>query len=80
MAMWRNISFQCYSKEEISMMKRVLALLLCLVTVLLCVTACAKNENDKGAFIRMYLAEPIYDFDPLKAYDNANTLMLSKNA
>ena len=58
------------------MMKRVLALLLCLVTVLLCVTACAKNENDKGAFIRMYLAEPIYDFDPLKAYDNANTLQV----
>lgn len=58
------------------MMKRVLALLLCLITVLLCVTACSKNANDKGAFIRMYLAEPIYDFDPLEAFDNANNLQI----
>ncbi len=58
------------------MMKRVLALLLCLVTVLLCVTACSKDENDKGAYIRMYLTEPIYDFDPISAFDNADTLQI----
>ena len=58
------------------MMKRVIALLLCLATLLVCVTACAKDENDKGAYIRMYLSEPIYDFDPLAAFDNANGLQI----
>ena len=58
------------------MKTRVLALLLCLVTLALCFTACAKDANDKGAFIRMYLAEPIYDFDPLEAYDNSNNMQI----
>ena len=56
------------------MKKRVIALLLCVVTLLLCVTSCAKSDDDKGAYIRMYLAEPIYDFDPLQAFDNADAL------
>lgn len=54
------------------MMKRAIALLLCLMTLLLCVTACSKAENDKGPYIRMYLSEPIYDFDPLNAFENAD--------
>ncbi|MBO5326616.1 MAG: hypothetical protein J6A84_00665 [Clostridia bacterium] len=58
------------------MMKRVLALILCLASVLLCLTACAKDENDKGAYIRMYLTEPIYDVDPLNAFDNEATLQV----
>ena len=52
------------------MMKRTLALLLCLCTLLLCFTACSHGEDDKGAYIRMYLSEPIYNLDPLEAYDN----------
>ncbi len=58
------------------MMKRVIALVLCVLTVLLCATACGKNEEDKGAYIRLYLSEPIYDFDPLEAFDNADNLQI----
>ncbi|MBQ3483783.1 MAG: hypothetical protein IJA78_06380 [Clostridia bacterium] len=58
------------------MMKRVIALVLCFASVLLCFTACAKNEEDKGAYIRMYLTEPIYDVDPLNAFDNEATLQI----
>ncbi len=58
------------------MMKRVLALALCLVSVLLCFAGCAKSDDDKGAYIRAYLTEPIYDFDPLNAFDNADALQI----
>ncbi len=59
------------------MMKRVIALVLCLVTVLMCMVSCAdKDINDEGAFIRMYLTEPVYDFDPLKAHTNEAALQL----
>lgn len=58
------------------MMKRVLSLVLCLVTVLLTFTACSHGEDDKGAYIRMFLSEPIYDLDPLEAFDNADTLQI----
>ena len=58
------------------MLKRVVALVLCLASVLLCLTACAKDENDKGAYIRMYLTEPVWDVDPLEAFDNEATLQI----
>lgn len=57
------------------MMKRIVALILCLVCLALCFTACA-DENDKGASIRMYLSEPVYDVDPLNAFDNKATLQI----
>lgn len=59
------------------MMKRVVALVLCLATVLLCLTACSNGENDKGAYIRMYLTEPVYDLDPLNAFDNEASLQIT---
>ncbi len=59
------------------MMKRVVALVLCLASVLLCLTACSNGENDKGAYIRMYLTEPVYDLDPLNAFDNEAALQLT---
>jgi len=58
------------------MMKRTLALLLCLATLLLCFTACSHGEDDKGAYIRMYLSEPVYNLDPLEAYDNAAAMQV----
>lgn len=58
------------------MMKRMIALVLCLASVLLCLTACSHGENDKGAYIRMYLTEPVNDVDPLKAFDNEATLQI----
>lgn len=58
------------------MMKRIVALVLCFVCLLLCFTGCSHGENDKGAYIRMYLSEPVYDFDPLNAFDNQATLQI----
>ena len=58
------------------MTKRIVALILCIATVLLCFVGCATNEDDKGAFIRMYLTEPVYDVDPLLAFDNEATLQI----
>ena len=58
------------------MMKRIVALVLCLVCMLPCFVACKHGENDKGAYIRMYLSEPVYDIDPLNAFDNQSTLQV----
>lgn len=58
------------------MMKRIVALALCLVCLLLTVTGCSHGENDKGAYIRMYLSEPVYDVDPLNAFDDQSTLQI----
>lgn len=58
------------------MMKRVVALLLCLIMLLCVFSACSHGEQDKGAYIRMYLSEEIYDFDPLSAYNNAEALQI----
>lgn len=61
------------------MMKRLFALLLCLLMCLSCFCACASEEEElteeeelerKGAIITMYLTDMIYDFDPAKAYYN----------
>ncbi len=56
------------------MLKRIIALLLCITT---CLTACVsfvscknKNEDDKGQSVIMYLPETIYDLDPAHAYNN----------
>ena len=58
------------------MMKKVIALLLCFVMLVPCLAACSHGENDKGAFIRMYLTEPVYDLDPLQAFDNEAALQI----
>ena len=58
------------------MMKRVIAFLLCLLMLLPCAVACARDPEDKGAYIRMYLTEKIYDFDPLAAFENSNNIQL----
>jgi len=58
------------------MMKRIVALTLALVCVLLCFAGCSHGDQDKGAYIRMYLSEPVYDFDPLNAFDNQSTLQI----
>ncbi len=58
------------------MKKRIVALALCLIMLLGVFTACSHGEQDKGAYIRMYLAEKIYDFDPLAAYNNAEALQI----
>ena len=53
------------------MMKRIVALLLCAVTVMGCFAGCSKKDSeDKGQYITMYLTDNIYDLDPAKAYQN----------
>lgn len=64
-----------FTKEENSiMLKRIIALLLCVATCLgICVgfASCGnKNTDDKGQSIIMYLPETIYDLDPAHAYNN----------
>ena len=53
------------------MMKRVFALILCLVLLTGALAGCkSKSTDDKGAYIAMYLSDEIYDFDPANAYYN----------
>ncbi len=58
------------------MMKRVMALILCLLMIVSAVSlvACSKKDEDyKGEYIIMYLTENIYDLDPANAYYNEST-------
>ncbi len=65
------------------MMKKVLALTLCLLTVLTAFVGCSmhdklEGETDKGAFINMYLGTEIYDFDPqIAVYNDSAMKVLS---
>lgn len=53
------------------MRKRFVALMLCLVMVTAAFTGCsAKDPDDKGAYITMYLTDEVYNFDPVYAYNN----------
>ena len=57
------------------MMKRVVALALCLLMIVPAFASCAKkDEDDKGAYISMYLTEQVYDLDPAYAYNNESAL------
>ncbi len=60
------------------MMKRLFALTLCLLTLLTAV-GCAnrdklQGEEDKGAFVNMYLGTEIYDFDPQIPQNNDSAI------
>ena len=58
------------------MMKRVMALILCLLMCASAVSlvACSKkDETYKGEYIIMYLTENMYDLDPANAYYNEST-------
>ena len=56
------------------MMKRLIALLLCLIMCVSvfagCTTEGEDEDDDKGAYITMYLTSEIYNFDPALAYNN----------
>ena len=57
------------------MMKKVVALLLCVLMVIPAVAGCAKkSEDDLGAYISMYLSDQVYDLDPMNAYGNESAL------
>ena len=57
------------------MLKKIIALLLCLLMMIPIFSSCAKrDENDLGPMITMYMADEIYNFDPAYAYYNSGTL------
>ena len=69
--------------------KRLLALLLCLVMLISCFAACGTSEDDskktgedeeenvdKGAYIKMYLADEVFDFDPAYAFNNESAVKI----
>ena len=58
------------------MTKRIIALFLCLVSLLAVLAGCGgikPTSEDKGQQITMYLTENVYDFDPIHAYINEST-------
>ena len=58
-------------------MKRVIALMLCLLMLLTAFAGCSNDEEDdedRGAYVYMYLSDPIYNFDPAYAYGNEAAL------
>ncbi len=58
-------------------MKRLIALLLCLATLVCVFAGCSNNENGEeevGSYIKMYLTDPVYNFDPAYAYQNESVL------
>ncbi len=58
------------------MMKKVIALLLCVLMLVPVLASCNQkvDENDKGAYIYMYLSDQVYDLDPAYAYNNESAL------
>jgi len=63
------------------MTKRITALLLSIICCLGLLTACYDSKIDgeiiKGAEIRLYLSEPVYDLDPALCYTNDSALQLT---
>ena len=59
-------------------MKRYISLLLCLLMLLFAFVGCSgeKKDEDMGAYVKMYLTDPIYNFDPAYAYDNESALRI----
>ncbi len=65
------------------MTKRIISLLLCLLMVVSMLVACKDSnqpttpgeepEEDKGAFIKMYIADIVYDLDPAYSLNNKST-------
>ncbi len=55
-------------------MKRIVALILCVVFSLTAFVGCSRAENDKGAIIHMLLSSEIKNFDPATAYLDADAV------
>ena len=57
------------------MMKKIISLVLCLIMLASALVGCAKKDpTDKGAYVTMYLTDPVYNFDPALAYGNESAL------
>lgn len=59
------------------MMKKIIALTLCLLMLVPVFAACSDVDDvHKGAYITMYITEPVYNFDPARAYGNEAALKI----
>lgn len=60
-------------------MKKALSLVLAAVMICLCFSACSTlKKDDKGAIVTMYLADQVYDYDPIVGFtDTAKAKILS---
>ncbi len=58
------------------MMKKIIALTICLLMLVPVFASCGSKINDenRGAQISMYLTDPVYNFDPARAYGNESAL------
>lgn len=61
------------------MTKRILAFVLCVLMLLPCFVSCGSkvNEDMRGAYITMHLADRVYDYDPANAYNNDSALKVA---
>lgn len=60
------------------MMKRIIATILCLCLAVSVFASCTVTKDDdyKGATIKMYISEEIYNFDPAYAFKNDSALKI----
>lgn len=74
-----NVLFKIpFLMRGLHLMKRLLALVLCLIMTVSLFVGCGKKDTeDKGAIIRTYMTSDIYNFDPVYAYtDDAATKIM----
>lgn len=59
--------------------KRILALLLCLLTILPMLVGCGTKltKENPGSYITMYLTDDVVDFDPARSYYNDSSLNIA---
>lgn len=62
------------TRRNVPIMKRLLALVLCVIMLAGVLSSCTTlEEDDKGAIIDVYLTNEIYDFDPARGFMDAST-------
>ena len=60
------------------MMKKLVALTLCIIMTVAVFAGCGNSDKEyfDGAYVTMYIADEMYDFDPANAYGNESALKI----
>ena len=59
------------------MIKKLVAIVLCLITLTAVFAGCANDDKYyDGAYVTMYIADEMYDFDPANAFGNESALKI----